>query len=155
MANKIVQLIDNEGNNVYPVGPENFLDKIYPVGSIYMSVTLSTAAQVAAALGGTWVAWGAGKVPVGVDTSQTEFDAVEETGGEKTHTLTVGQIPSHQHKLSLNNYAGSDSASGITWGTTNVAKYAYSGDMIEPVGGGQAHNNLQPYITCYMYKRTA
>ena len=60
------------------------IDKIYPVGSIFMSATLSTASAVSNALGGTWVAWGTGRVPVGVDTSQTEFDTVEETGGIKT-----------------------------------------------------------------------
>lgn len=59
--------------------------------------------------GTTWVAWGAGRVPVGVDTTQTEFDTVEETGGV----------------------------------VANTAQNA-----------SQAHTNLQPYITCYMWKRT-
>ena len=56
-------------------------DMMYPVGSIYMSATLSTPAQVEAALGGTWAAWGAGRVPVGVDADDTDFDTAEETGG--------------------------------------------------------------------------
>lgn len=132
----------------------SILDKIYPIGSIFMSATLSTATQVNNTLGGTWVAWGAGRVPVGVDTSQTEFNKVSKTGGEKTHKLTIKEMPSHQHKLSLTNY-GSDTASGVNWGNNGVGKYSYSNDMIEPVGGGSVHNNLQPYITCYMYKRTA
>ena len=132
----------------------SILNKIYPIGSIFMSATLSTATEVNNTLGGTWVAWGAGRVPVGVDTSQTEFDTVSKTGGEKTHKLTINEMPKHQHKLSLTNY-GSDSASGVNWGNNGVKKYAYSQDMIEPVGGDTAHNNLQPYITCYMYKRTA
>ena len=131
-----------------------FADNLYPVGSIYMTTTMTRAIQVSEALGGTWVAWGAGRVPVGVDATQTEFNTVNKTGGEKTHTLTINEMPSHQHKLSLTNY-GSDVASGVNWGNNGVKKYAYSHDMIEPVGGGSAHNNLQPYITCYMYKRTA
>lgn len=48
---------------------------------------------------GTWVAWGAGRVPVGVDTAQTEFNTVEKTGGEKTHTLATNEMPRHNHML--------------------------------------------------------
>lgn len=151
MATYKKMLKDKNGNNIIPAG---FVDAMYPVGSIYMSATLDTPAKVNNALGGTWVTWGAGRVPVGVDTTQTEFDTVDKTGGEKTHKLTVSEMPNHQHKLSLTNY-GSDTASGVNWGANGVKKYAYSADMIEPVGGDTAHNNLQPYITCYMYKRTA
>ena len=124
------------------------LSKIYPVGSIYMSATLSTAAQVNAALGGTWVAWGAGRVPVGVDPNDTSFDTAEEKGGEKTHKLTVSEIPSHDHGAY---YTGS-SALKKGYGWYGVSGNAMAYDVISN-GGGGAHNNLQPYITCYMYKR--
>jgi hypothetical protein len=129
------------------------IDKIYPVGSIFMSATLSTAAAVGNALGGTWVKWGAGRVPVGVNTSQTEFNTVEKTGGEKTHKLTTNEIPSHNHGYldywSVQGGSGSNKAVGYE---TNDGG---SGIGTATVGGGAAHNNLQPYITCYMYKRTA
>jgi len=128
------------------------LNMIYPVGSIYASVTMSTAAQVMTAFGGTWVAWGAGRVPVGVDTSDTDFDTAEETGGEKTHTLTTGEMPSHTHNVygrTGNTAAGSNCYQGRNWAGTAVTTDTSS------AGGGNAHNNLQPYITCYMYKRTA
>lgn len=128
---------------------------IYPVGSIYMSATMSTAAQVEAAFGGTWAAWGAGRVPVGVDTYQTEFDTVEETGGAKTVTLTVDQIPSHDH-------GALNWADGFSGGSQAGYKTILEGNPVtnnvktcKATGGGQSHNNLQPYITCYMYKRTA
>lgn len=131
----------------------DIINKIYPVGSIYMSATLSTPAQVAGALGGTWAAWGSGKVPVGVDTSDTDFNTAEKTGGEKTHTLTEDEIPRHRH------YAG------VRWSTEPGASYMYGSngagtgaeyDSVQGfTGGNQSHNNLQPYITCYMYKRTA
>lgn len=135
---------------------------IYPVGSIYMSATMSTAAQVEAAFGGTWVAWGAGRVPVGVDTSQTEFDTVEETGGEKTHTLTTTEIPSHNHNDL--NWATDSYHTSIDSGAGNGIRLSTAGNNIAYTdgkfrtgytGGGAAHNNVQPYITCYMYKRTA
>lgn len=126
------------------------IDKIYPVGSIYMSATLSTPAAVETALGGTWEAWGAGRVPVGVDTTQTEFNTVGKTGGEKTHTLTIDEMPRHQHQAG---YTGSGTAQKIYgWYGTSGSAMAYESLA---TGGSQAHNNLQPYITCYMYKRTA
>lgn len=134
---------------------------IYPVGSIYMTATLDTAAKVETALGGvgTWVAWGAGRVPVGVNTSDTDFSTVEKTGGEKTHTLTTDEMPSHYHGERMGSTPYPDS--GATG--SNVSGYQPSGlayitnkqVLTDTAGGGGAHNNLQPYITCYMYKRTA
>lgn len=124
-------------------------DMMYPVGSIYMSATLSNASAVNNALPGTWQAWGAGRVPVGVDTSQTEFDTVEETGGEKTHTLTIQEMPSHGHGISTIGGTALDS------GYTYSSRGAMNRNFCDKEGGGQAHNNLQPYITCYMYKRVS
>jgi hypothetical protein len=133
---------------------DDIFDRIYPVGTIYETVAFSTVAQVQEAFGGTWETWGIGRVSVCVNPSDSAFNTVEKTGGEKNHTLTTSEMPSHQHKLSLANY-GSDVASGVVWSDQQVGKYAYSNDMIEPVGGGGAHNNLQPYITSYKYKRIA
>lgn len=132
------------------------LSLVYPVGAIYMSVVNTSPATL---FGGTWVAWGSGRVPVGVDTGQTEFDTVEETGGAKTHTLSVDEMPSHTHSVWAfssasgsywcrnQNSGGYQSNGGIDWGYYNGLAIA--------TGGGLAHNNLQPYITCYMWKRTA
>lgn len=124
---------------------------IYPVGSIYMSATMSTVSQVETALGGTWVAWGAGRVPVGVDTSQTEFDTVEETGGQKTTTLLQDNLPSRtmvRQQVSGTHF-GCNNNTGITnaWANINMEDGGFT--------NSQPFTNLQPYITCYMYKRTA
>jgi len=126
----------------------NVLAKVYPVGSIYINASVST--NPATLLGfGTWVAFGAGKVMVGLDSSDTDFDTAEETGGAKTHTLTVNEIPAHTHTLDTSDQpAGSGSlevAGGSPVGTKDT----------QSTGGGQAHNNLQPYIVVYMWKRTA
>lgn len=121
-------------------------DLIYPVGSIYMSVSSTNPGTL---FGGTWEAWGTGRTPVGIDTSQTEFNTVEKTGGEKTHTLTVTEIPAHNHGVGLqvNTAAGNQ-----RWGLSdNLGTTTPTANK----GGGRAHNNLQPYITCYMWKRTA
>lgn len=124
-------------------------DMVYPVGSIYMSATLSTTSAVNNALPGTWQAWGAGRVPVGVDASQTEFDTVEETGGEKTHTLTTDEMPAHGHRLVVK--GGTEFGDGLSYQSGG----SWNGNFTQSSGGSQAHNNLQPYITCYMYKRVS
>lgn len=131
------------------------LDKIYPVGSIFMSATLSTTSSVATALGGTWVAWGAGRVPVGVDAGDGDFDTAEETGGEKTHTLTVSEMPSHHHDREFVDTTSGGSGYGKRTGFYYNGGWWGSYTSTTNTGGGQSHNNLQPYITCYMYKRIA
>lgn len=101
--------------------------------------------------GGTWVAWGTGRVPVGIDTSQTEFASVEKTGGEKTHKLKVSEMPSHDHGLVNSNDGGYDMGFSIKYQARGYDGNFYTDSR----GGSEAHNNLQPYITCYMWKRTA
>ena len=123
------------------------LASIYPVGSIYMNATSST--NPATLIGfGTWVAFGAGRVPVGIDATDTDFDTAEETGGAKTHTLTVDEIPAHTHSVPNSGSQNNSFDSGTTVGNDVTGT---SGST----GGGSAHNNLQPYIVVYMWKRTA
>jgi microcystin-dependent protein len=162
------------------------LNSRYPIGMIYMSVENVNPATF---IGGTWTVWGKGRVPVGVDTSQPEFDTVEKTNGSgaKTHTLSQAEMPSHTHTQNSHTHdthtgtvnawfsnfhgvssgvfspsgsnmnsgrvaynSGSDSNAGFNmWATHNSVAPA-----INNTGGGAAHNNLQPYITCYMWKRT-
>lgn len=126
-------------------------NEMFPVGTIIKTVRNVNPSTY---LEGTWVAWGTGRVPVGVDPSQTEFNAVEKSGGKKTHTLTVGEIPSHKHSYTSGDiYIGEGN---IEDGSFYGGDYhLVNGDTTGFTGGGQAHNNLQPYITCYMWKRTA
>lgn len=138
----------------------------HPVGSIYMSTSSTNPGTF---LGGTWAAWGSGRVPVGVSTADTEFNTVEKVGGAKTHTLTIEQIPSHNHNGSTGSSSiaplqgleagGSASAGPYARGSGTNSSQTMSGSThnhsIPAEGGGQEHNNLQPYITCYMFKRTA
>ena len=65
---------------------KNILDSFYPVGSIYLSVKNENPSSK---FGGTWVAWGSGRVPVGVNSSDSSFNSVEKTGGGKTHSHTI------------------------------------------------------------------
>lgn len=119
----------------------------YPVGSIYITTVSTNPATV---LGfGTWSAFSAGRVLVGFDASQSEFDAVEETGGAKTHTLTATEIPAHVHTYDRTT-GPQNVAPGADVAAWNVPTTANTSS----IGGGGAHNNLQPYMVVYMWKRT-
>lgn len=197
-----------------PINATNLLDNVYPVGSIYMSVNSTNPSLL---FGGTWEAWGSGKVPIGVDTNDSSFDTVEKTGGSKTHsitvnempqhnhtydkaggttgqatgntgstTLTVNQIPSHTHKYDADSHGVWLQNSGYgnitAESTTGANRINLGSSATQGTGGGQGHthtlNNhthtvsnsstntgnkgsgtamslVQPYITCYMWKRTA
>lgn len=163
---------------------QQFSSAIYPVGSIYMSVNATNPSTY---FGGTWVAWGSGRVPVGINTSDTNFSTVEKTGGSATVTLTASQMPSHTHTFTGS--SATTSSNGAHTHTLNLNKTAWSGSGGSRVvvdstdytaltnnktssngahthtltakgsnantGGGGSHTNLQPYIVCYMWKRTA
>lgn len=121
---------------------------MHRVGDIILSTSDENPSTI---YGGTWVAWGKGQVPVGVDTSDSDFNTVEKTGGEKEHTLTVDEMPSHKHDFGQQ-FATTSNLSGA-YGYYMIA--GTQSDVIKNTGGNQPHNNLQPYITCYMWKRTA
>ena len=127
----------------------------YPVGSIYMNC--SNATNPGTLLGfGTWATFGAGRVLVGIDSSDTDFDGAEETGGSKTHTLTTAELPSHRHQVGSN-----DSNAGFGGAAGNVEFVQDAGTGIGNAvntsftGSGSAHTIVQPYIVVYMWKRTA
>lgn len=132
-----------------------FLDA-HPIGDIYIT---TVATNPGTRFGGTWVAWGSGQVPVGVNTSDAGFATVEKTGGAKTHTLTVKELPNHGHYVNTFWNAGStggDKAYNVGSDMRDPKQYAGENNKTytSNTGGNQAHNNLQPYITCYMWKRT-
>lgn len=131
---------------------ENIMLSNYPVGSIYFSVDSSNPSTK---FGGTWVAWGAGRVPVGVNTSDSNFNTVEKTGGSPDVTLTQSQLPASlsfkTNDIGFQTY-GEGTAQGEEVGSPFGSNTTLN---LTNSGGGQPHNNLQPYITCYMWKRTA
>ena len=125
---------------------------VYPVGSIYINAGVAT--NPGTLLGfGTWSAFGSGRVIVGVDSSDTDFDAVRETGGSKTdsHALTIAELPAHTHNVTMStNDTDND----------NLSEGNTSGTSLHPTsstGGGAAHSHdiVQPYITAYLWRRTA
>ena len=128
----------------------------YPVGSIYMNC--SNATNPGTLLGfGTWSSFGAGRVLIGIDSSDSDFDGAEETGGSKTHTLTVDELPAHTHTHTVQtgrSYSSSIGGPPIVQGSNNVLIYEQA-VTTSSTGSGQAHNNIQPYIVVYMWRRTA
>lgn len=81
-----------------------------------------------------------GKIPVGVNSAETEFDVLGETGGEKTHTLITAEIPAHAHGLPMN--SGGGNAASVS----NLNTIPTTNQNTNSAGGDGAHNNLQPYI---------
>ena len=148
----------------------NLVDKMYPVGSIYMTTTYSEASQVHDAIGGEWEKYAQGRTIIGEGTGTDSNGLVQtfangSTGGEYTHKLTVAEMPSHSHDIYANSYAGNlkivmqndNSPDGPnSYGVqdslhdnnrTAWALYAAA------AGGSGAHNNVEPYIVTYIYKR--
>jgi hypothetical protein len=146
----------------------DILSSVYPVGSIYMNATNST--NPASILGfGTWTAFGAGRVPVGFDASNSNFNAAEKTGGSSdaivvshTHTATSSVTdPGHKHQIQATaNGSGTGGTGPFVEGsynrdTTTATTGITVGTTVNSTGSSGTNANLQPYITVYMWKRTA
>ena len=140
----------------------------YPVGSIYMNATVAT--NPATLLGfGTWVAFGAGKVPIGIDSGDTDFDTIGETGGSKdsiipthNHTaVTTSTDAGHQHTYTRYSQlqGGTGGSSFWVFSSTQNTGVGYaqitSDTTVANAGESATGKNLQPYIVVYMWKRTA
>lgn len=144
------------------------LDSFHPVGSIYMSVTSSDPAKT---FGGVWERWGKGRVPVGVNESDTDFKSSNKEGGSKTmiHNHGAGNlaasIGAYDNNIgSIGYQAGKSNGDAFSYGIRadayDVSISANRVNHSTPVRGTTdnsvtaASSNLQPYITCYMWKRT-
>jgi microcystin-dependent protein len=104
-----------------------------------------------------------GRIPVGFDSSQTEFDTLGETGGAKTHTLTTAEMPSHTHTQDAHQHLSSWNQTYVAGGGLSVVANLPGSSANfntgpttatnQNTGGGGAHNNLQPYVVLnYMIK---
>ncbi|WP_337571480.1 phage tail protein [Mitsuokella jalaludinii] len=149
------------------------IDVIYPIGSIYMSMSATNPADLFGV--GTWKRISQGRMLLGADDSTYKAGA---TGGEATHTLTANEMPAHSHGISTSGdhnhkFYGSDNNNGNTsegagmgmdtggngymsrnmiYHTANAGAHTHT---ISNSGGGAAHNNMPPYLVCYIWQRTA
>lgn len=124
---------------------------LMPVGTV---VTLGVSTNPNTLYGfGTWARI-QGRVVVGVSDSDSDFD-LNDTGGEKTHTLTVTEMPSHNHNIVRpRQYAAETTSGNSIYGTNGGIVNEITGNTLN-AGGGAAHNNMQPYISKYVWERTA
>lgn len=142
------------------IGSNFVLDNVYPVGSIYMNVNSTNPGTL---FGGTWVQI-QGRFLLGMSSSYPAGSS----GGEAKHTLTTSEMPTHDGHLvpassggvtggNYNGYLKNDKMTA--YGDSGRGWKIYNSDEICPnyqtVGGGQAHNNMPPYLAIYIWKRTA
>lgn len=154
----------------------DLLDKVYPVGAIYLSMVSTDPGTL---FGGTWKRISQGRMLLGADDSTYKAGA---TGGSATETLNINQIPGHTHSGSTSwaNLQGSwggfskeSNGSGIvsttstyntkivatgyddSWGKRQHINASHNHSLsINSTGGGQAHNNMSPYLAVYIWQRT-
>lgn len=121
------------------------LEVAFPIGSTYTTQTDTNPNSI---LGfGIWERI-KGKVLVGLDENDVAFNTIGKTGGEKTHTLTVNEIPAHNHEYEMTHNEGNEG-----W-SKNGNWESYGKHTTNNTGGGQPHNNLQPYeVVGYMWIR--
>lgn len=128
----------------------NLLDVVYPVGSIYMSMTATSPAEF---IGGTWEALDGRFMYLVSDAS-----VVGTTGGEKTHVLAIGEMPKHNHITSIRINWFDTLGAGVptTYSNSgNNLRVDYRFDRGSVEGNDQAHNNMPPYLAVYGWRRTA
>jgi len=161
----------------------NLAQTAYPVGAVFIAVVATNPSSL---LGfGSWSAFGTGRMLIGVDSGDSDFDAAEETGGVKTHSLSEAELPAHKHFIFANHSMDSNSSSD--WarinnsstgnGANNSASVEYfqssgsddfkyriafddanAAPTLHPssaTGSGTAHTNMPPFIAVYMWKRTS
>lgn len=129
------------------LGSNYILDNVYPVGSIYMSVNSTNPKNL---FGGTWKQI-QGRFLFGMDSSYPAGS----TGGEITHKLTQGEMPKHNHIIYAPNAGGPEEGAALGFpevGSSNT--WWAPACMTEQAGDNEAHNNMPPYLSVYIWKRT-
>ncbi len=144
---------------------DSVLGTVYPVGSVYINATND--ANPNTLLGfGTWARFGQGKMLISQDSSNSRFDTAEETGGSESVTLTEAQMPTHFHGTGsfIDDTGNRKVASEFGVNGTSTGDYATAGGSgngsrfsmkTDSKGSGDSHDNMPPFITVYMWKRTA
>lgn len=138
--------------DVGAVPSSQLFNLIYPVGSIYTSVNSTSPATL---FGGTWEQM-KDRFLLGAGDTYT----AGATGGEATHVLTVGEMPSHTHSwkgtstVSVQS-SGTNLYPYSIFGEASADQYINQGKGPQAAGDGAAHNNMPPYLAVYMWKRTA
>ncbi len=136
---------------------------LFPIGKTIMISNID--ADYSNYLGFTWERDYVGKFPVGYDPEDSDFSSQGQTGGEKTHTLTINEIPSHNHTITDpgHSHAIACESGGTTVGPVTIDRgnnrystySAKTGISIKNTGGGQPYNNMPPYKVAVFWTRVA
>ncbi len=130
-------------NDSHFMTPSNFVDYIYPVGSYYWT---SASIDPSVVFGGTWE-----QVKDRFVLAAGDNYSVNATGGEATHTLTINEMPKHNHDWVQKFQGYGEGLQGNAWGLAGS-----EGTVgVSQTGGGQAHNDMPPYIVAFCWRRTA
>lgn len=184
-GNLVVKTIHTTDENLFEVDYQKIFNMIYPIGSIYMS---ANSINPSVLFGGTWIEWGQGRVPVGINPNDSDFNTSEKVGGIKNHNHTSPShnhsIPSHTHaagslyaqfspwsnaisfrRISTENWVDNFYFDGLARkvssdnnsygaGVAGITAFGGNGNTgsTTPENTGTS-SSLQPYITCYMWKR--
>lgn len=124
---------------------------IYPIGSIYISTSATFNPNTV--WGGTWEQTASGRCLIGANSTYP----LGTMGGEEKHTLTINEMPRHRHNSSRVNWYNNLQANGISANIVSQSNLKVDGPDIYTTyaGNSEAHNNMQPYLAVYMWKRTA
>jgi len=123
----------------------------FPVGSVFLAVVATNPATL---LGyGTWSQIAQGQFLVGQKATDADFDVAEETGGEKTHLLSLSELASHSHVLGELRSATTGAEASYIARTADTSSTRGTDKTTELAGGGQAHNNLPPYFVVFIWRR--
>lgn len=132
-------------------GTDNYYpNAYYKVGDLFLTTRNENPSL---RFGGTWELFGKGKTLVCVDENDNDFKIVKQTGGEKKHKLIIEEMPSHNHKVDAGTTVNQAYVS-YTMITGSLEYPNTTASSIKNTGGDKPHNNLQPYITCYIWIRT-
>lgn len=136
------------------ISDSDLLNKIYPIGAVYITYNNNNPGNF---LGGTWVQFGQGRTLIGQgegnDGSTSMSFTSESTGGEYNHKLTTSEMPKHAHESY--HWASSATAGWLSGYLYYGQKGTAGGRATSKTGGDSAHNNIQPYITVFFWRRTA
>lgn len=135
----------------YGLGGKALIDRIYPVGSIYISTSSTFNPQNV--WGGTWRKTADGRCLIGANDTYP----LGSTGGEAEHTLTVNEMPTHRHHSSRVNWYNGLQTNGISVNIVAKSNLKVDGPdtYTDYAGNSKAHNNMQPYLAVYIWERIA
>lgn len=137
----------NAHKSLFDAWLEDLFDAMYPIGSIYLTMSSDNPSVL---FGGTWE-----RIESRFLYGSINGQGVGTTGGEETHTLTINEMPSHNHSTILYGHNNSGKVSSNQRSVWSGSKDMSAVNWVQNTGGGQAHNNMPPYIMVNIWKRTA